>query len=43
MSARSNARTLQDPYVLCADDAAMLILSMEEGCVKKGWIEEGKC
>lgn len=28
MSARSNARTLQDPYVLCADDAAILILSM---------------
>lgn len=37
MSARTSAGTLQDPYVLCADDAAIFILSMQmfEGCAKK--------
>lgn len=30
MSARTSARTLQDPYVLCADDAAIVSLSMQK-------------
>lgn len=42
MIARTNVRTLQDPYVLCADDAAILILSTDRGGQNARWAWAGQ-